>query len=80
MLHDRNIKIVNHSLNTKEIEEADHREEEERQAELERVQRKEAQLLYDMQSISRVGVADLSSFSLSFLSLNNMPLRLPKSF
>jgi hypothetical protein len=32
-----------------------------------------------MQSISKVGVADLSSFGLLFLSLDSMPLRLPKS-
>jgi hypothetical protein len=43
------------------------------------VQREEAQLLYDVQAISGVGVADLSSFSLLFLSLDGMPSGLPKS-
>jgi hypothetical protein len=79
MLRDRGIEMVNRGLNTEEMEEADRREEEERQAELERVQREEAQLLRDVQSMSGVGVADLSSFGLSFLSPDGMPSGLPES-
>jgi hypothetical protein len=79
ILRDRGVEMVNRGLNAEEMEEADRREEEERQAELERVQREEAQLLRDVQAMSGVGVADLSSFGLSFLSPDGMPSGLPES-
>ncbi|PTB79792.1 hypothetical protein M440DRAFT_1399083 [Trichoderma longibrachiatum ATCC 18648] len=73
MLRDRRVEMVNRGLNAEEIEESDRREEEERQAELNRVQRKEAQLLHKVQAIDNA-VADFPSFDLSaFLASNEIP-------
>jgi len=68
MLRERGVEMVNRGMNADEMEEADRREEEERQAELARVQQEEAQLLREVQSMSGVGVPDFPSFDLSFLT------------
>lgn len=82
ILCDRGVEIVKRGLNAEEMEEADRREEEKRCAELKRVQQEEAQLLYEVRSMSGVSVPGLSSFKLDlllfpFLRTNEIPAESP---